>query len=158
MPAVSADLTALAQRLSYAANEGITKAAGEVVHTYAEKIKDLAQASAPIKKGTLQHSISVEYQGDTKATIGPHVTYGVYQEFGTGTRGEFPTGPYMITPKKGKYLAFTVNGKRVFAKVVHHPGIPPHPYMRPAAQQALGDFADSLAEAGALVIIKGSNA
>jgi HK97 gp10 family phage protein len=158
MPAASADLYKLAERLSFASHEGINQAASEVVRTYAERIKTTAQSLAPIKTGALQHSIAIGYEGELKATIGPHVTYGVYQEFGTGTRGEFPTGPYQIKPKKGKYLTFKINGQWVRVKMVNHPGIPAHPYMRPAVQQVLSDFADELAQAGALQITKGPNA
>ncbi len=158
MPAGSADIRALAQRLSNASNTGIEKAAADVVRVYAEKVKTLAQTKAPVKNGTLKYSIVVTYVNALKAEIGPSVFYGKYQEFGTGTRGEFPTGMYQIKPKSGKYLTFKVNGQWVRTKVVNHPGIPARPFMRPALQEALGDFSEELAKAGALQITKGPGA
>lgn len=157
MTAASADLTKLSRNLADAQGIAIQNAADEVLHVYAEKVKTIAQSLAPVKTGALQQSIEVGYEPN-KATIGPHVTYGVYQEFGTGERGEFPTGPYTIKPKSGKYLVFRVNGKVVRAKMVRHPGIKAHPYMRPALEQALGEMADDLAQRGALLILRGPNA
>ncbi len=36
------------------------------------------------------------------------------------------TDPHVILPKKGKFLVFTVNGKKVFARKVNHPGSRKH--------------------------------
>ena len=157
MSAASADLTKLSRNLAAAQGIAIQNAADEVLHVYAEKVKQIAQSLAPVKTGALRQSIDVGYEPG-KATIGPHMTYGVYQEFGTGERGEYPTGKYPIVPKKGQFLVFTVNGKVVRARRVEHPGVPAHPYMRPALEQALGPMADELAERGALLITRGPNA
>ena len=158
MPAASADIRALAQRLSQASNTGIERAAAEVVQMYAEKVKNIAQSKAPVKNGTLKFSIVITYINSLTAEISPTVPYGKYQEFGTGIRGEFPSGMYQIKPKSGKYLMFKVNGQWVRTKVVNHPGIPARPFMRPAVQEALGGFSEDLAKAGALQITKGPNA
>lgn len=157
MTAASADLTKLSRNLAAAQGMSIQNAVDEVLHVYAEKVKATAQALAPVKTGALQRSIEVGYEPN-KATIGPHVTYGVYQEFGTGERGEFPTGKYPITPKQSEFLVFRVNGRIVRTRRVMHPGVRPHPYMRPAVQQVLGDMAEELAQRGALLITRGPNA
>jgi HK97 gp10 family phage protein len=132
------------------------RAAQQIIQGTAEKVQAEAQSLAPIKSGALRNSITVRYVGALSAVIGPQVNYGVYQEFGTGTRGEFPTASYTITPKKGQYLSFNVNGKKVVTRKVTHPGIPARPYMRPALANVLGDqMAAQMAEKGTLLITKG---
>lgn len=155
--AVSVDLRNIAANLAYASGTGVELTAANVIRNTAEQIRAKAQALAPVKTGTLRESITIRYDGGLKATVGPEVPYGVYQEFGTGTRGEFPTGMYQIRPKRpdGR-LVFKVNGKWVSAKVVNHPGIPPHPYMRPAVTATLGqELAQEMANAGALIVTQG---
>ena len=59
--------------------------------------------------------------------MGSNLKYAVYHQFGTQ--------PYIIRPRNAKVLRFTVAGtgrsrKRiVFAKVVHHPGLPARPFV-----------------------------
>lgn len=155
--AASLDLRNVAAHLAYASGDGIELAAANVIRDTAEQIRAKAQTMAPVKTGALKQSINVKYESGMKAIIGPEVPYGVYQEFGTGTRGEFPTGMYQIRPKSpdGR-LVFKVNGKWIATKVVNHPGIRPHPYMRPAVTATLGpEMAQQMADAGALVIAHG---
>lgn len=122
----------------------------------AQEIQQEAQTLAPIKSGRLRNSISIRYPNPMEAVVGPQVAYGVYQEFGTGERGEFGGSAYTIKPKSpGGLLVFKVGGKTVYARSVRHPGIPAHPYMRPAVEKVLGDMAGSLADKGALLITKG---
>lgn len=155
--AASVDLRNLAANLAYASGTGVELAAANVIRSNAEQIRAKAQTMAPVKTGALRQSITIRYEGGLKAVIGPEVPYGVYQEFGTGTRGEFPTGMYQIRPKSpDRRLVFKVNGKWVAAKVVNHPGIRPHPYMRPAVTATLGpEMTQEMADAGALVITRG---
>ena len=154
-----ADLASLANDLSKAEGTGITLAAADIIQQSAQRIQSTAQSLAPIKSGRLRQSISIRYPEPLKAIVGPQVEYGKYQEFGTGTRGEFPTKPYEIRPKGGrKFLSFTVNGKKVVVRRVTHPGVPPRPFMRPAIEQVLGELTTSLADKGALLITKGPNA
>ena len=118
-----ADLASLANDLSKAEGTGITLAAADIIQQSAQRIQSTAQSLAPIKSGRLRQSISIRYPEPLKAIVGPQVEYGKYQEFGTGTRGEFPTKPYEIRPKGGrKFLSFTVNGKKVVVRRVTHPG------------------------------------
>ena len=65
--------------------------------------------------GNLRDSFDYEISGDT-VRIGTKVEYASYHEFGTG--------PYDIYPVHAKALAFMTAGGMVFAKVVHHPGLP----------------------------------
>lgn len=158
--AASADLTPIAEALGYSARVGGAKAANLVIRGYAERIRSEAQTMVPVKTGELRDSIEIRYPNIAKAVIGPTKDYGVYQEFGTATRGEFGGAPYIIKPKSPSgVLRFKVNGQWVTAKKVVHPGIPPHPYMRPALQQGLGnELAQDLAQRGALMSVQGKNA
>lgn len=155
MTAASADLRELASDLAYASGTGIEKAAIDLITDVAMKVQQFAAAAAPRDTGKLSASIAITWVDRLTAVIGPTVFYGVYQEFGTGSRGEFPGHIYEIRPKSKPYLVFKVNGKTVVARVVHHPGVRAKPYMRPAAQQALQPFAGQLADRGQLLITKG---
>lgn len=61
---------------------------------------------------------------------------------------EFGSKPHDIVPKKAGQLMFDEDGKRIAAPIVHHPGNPPHPFMRPAFEQhkeaAVGIVRDKL--------------
>lgn len=155
--AATADLTSLINNLQESPKIVETRAK-ELVKSTAEKVSQIARTKAPIRTGALRDSINIKYDGDLSATIGPSVDYGVYQEFGTASRGEFGGQPYTILPKKGKYLVFTINGKKIFAKKVTHPGVKPKYYMRGSFETVLKPFIDELTEIGALSIVKGKNA
>lgn len=154
MTAASIDLRELAVDLTKA-GDSMEKVAADLIVQVAQQVQQYAQAEAPRKTGQLAMSIRVSWVDRLTADIGPTVPYGVYQEFGTGTRSEFGGEMYEIRPKNKPFLIFKVNGKTVAAKVVHHPGVPPRPYMRPAAVQAVQPFAGRLAEKGQLMIVKG---
>lgn len=155
--AADVDLATLAADLAAASQTGMQVAAERIIKGAAESVQQEAQSLAPLKTGALRDSITIRYVSALKAVVGPSVEYGVYQEFGTGKRGEFPGHMYTIKPKTKKILSFTVGGKRVFAKVVNHPGIKPHPFMRPALTRSLGkELAASLADAGLLQITRGA--
>jgi HK97 gp10 family phage protein len=152
MTAAFADLSRIANNLAYASGEGSQKVASKVIHDYAERLRAEAQTMAPVKTGTLRDSITIHYDGPLKATIGPEVVYGSFQEFGT-------KGPYEIKPKKSSgVLVFQAGGKTVYARRVMHPGVKAHPYMRPALEKILGEEAKQMAKDGALVIAKGKGA
>ena len=155
MPAASADLRQLAQDLR-GAGQDIERVAAILVQQTAQKVQQLANANAPRDTGKLAASITITYVDRLTAVIGPTATYGVFQEFGTGTKGEFPGQPYEIRPKTKPYLVFkTKSGKTVVTRLVHHPGVKAQPFMRPAAVQALDPFAGELLAKGLLLITKG---
>lgn len=157
MTAASADLTALARDLEAASGQGIERAAAEVVREYAGQVQAQAMAYAPVRTGALRDSITVRFDGANSATIAPGVPYGPYQEFGTGTQGEFPSGYYEIRPRNAAALSFVVDGKRVVTRRVKHPGVKPRRYMRRAVEKVLGPMAAELARRGALLITKGGD-
>ena len=159
MSAVTADLTQLALGFAYASQQGAILAASETIRDSAYQVRDRAQALAPFKRGVLRNSITVHFPDPMHAVIGPSVKYGVYQEFGTGTRGEFGGAVYIIKPVRAKTLVFkTKDGQWVSTKEVHHPGIPAHPYMRPAAKEVLDTMSKTLAERAATLLVKGKKA
>lgn len=155
--AAYADLTQLVSDLRFA-HETIEKASEEILDEVSTKIETLMKQYAPMKTGRLSQSIRT-IRSTGRRDIGPHgVPYAVYQEFGTATRGEFGGTMYKIRPKTpGGRLHFQVDGKWVSAKEVNHPGIPPHPFARPAARQALDNIAQTFATKGVELITKGKN-
>ena len=155
----TADLSSLVADMASASGTGAFDAARTLIVQGAMKVQAEAQTLAPVKSGRLRNSISIKYPTPLTAIIGPQVEYGVYQEFGTGSRGEFPTGPYTITAKPGKLLRFKVGAKVVFARSVTHPGVRARHYMRDGLEAAIGSqMLDQLAKAGAAQITRGPNA
>lgn len=158
MSAATADLLSLAEDLRYASGQGIEQAAAQVIRRAAGRVQSAAMQFAPVKTGALRDSIHVTFTSATSADIGPTVPYGPYQEFGTGSRGEFPGVPYLIRPRNARTLSFVVDGKRVFASEVKHPGVPAKAYMRRGVVAALEPMTQDLLEQGALLITRGPNA
>lgn len=158
--AATADLSSLAADLARASGTAMTQAAQQVIRQAALEVQAAAQAAAPVRTGALRQSISIGYPEPLTAVIGPHVDYGAYQEYGTGSRGEFPGSPYPIRPRRpGGVLAFKVNGRTVITRKVMHPGVRAKAYMRRGLAQAFGDrLVQRLADTGALLITKGPNA
>lgn len=160
MSAATADLVALAGDLSRASGYSIESTAHQLLVEAADHIVVKAKSLSPKKTGALADSIEAHFIGVFTVVIGPEKYYGEYQEFGTASRGEFGGKPYVILPKKPDgYLVFEGrDGNLVFTKKVVHPGIPPHPYMRPAVEDALEPFTQRLVEMGALFILRGPKA
>jgi HK97 gp10 family phage protein len=156
--AATADLRQLSNNLASAAGAPFQPVAAQVVRAAVEAVANEAKARAPRKTGALADSIAVVFLGPLTAMVGPTKKYGVFQEFGTGTRGEFKTGMYVIRPIRASRLRFEIDGKVVFAKEVHHPGIPPHPFMRPGAQAALEQMQEQLGTSGISMVVKSGRA
>ena len=66
--------------------------------------------------GKLRQSFTYSVIGDNLVEVGTNVPYAVFHEEGTG--------PYVIRPVNAKVLAFMTVDGMVFAKEVHHPGLP----------------------------------
>lgn len=155
--AATADLTALVADLQAASAGGMQKSAHDVLQQGAVRTQAESQLRAPVKTGALRTSIAITWSSPLEVVIGPKVDYGVFQEFGTGERGEFGGSAYMIRSKTaGGVLVFTIGRRKVYARSVRHPGVRPKRYMRRGLVAALGEsLASQLAEAGALLITKG---
>lgn len=93
-----------------------------------------ARILAPVDTGRLRASGKIVYSGffgfRPKATIVFDVDYA--QMVNDGTR------PHPIRPKNAQALRFTVGGQVVYAKVVHHPGTRPNPFLDRALRQVVG--------------------
>lgn len=85
--------------------------------------------------GRLRDSIEHEVEGN-RVRIGTNVPYGVHLELGTHD--------YEIVPKReGGVLVFQgKDGNLVFVRRVHHPGIRPRPFLRPALLKNLKTIKD----------------
>lgn len=93
------------------------------------------------RSGALARSIQQDVTESGSAIYGRvfsagDVKYAAIHEYG----GRTPA--HDIVPKKGEALAFTIGGKQVFAKVVHHPGsqMPERSFLR----SSLADMADEI--------------
>ena len=160
MSAASADLRQLAKDLDHASGMGIKKASQKVVKDTAYRVQNLASGFAPVDTGLLSRTILIRFPDPYTAVIYPQQPYGVYQEFGTGERGEFAGAP-ATTAQRGGGLKLRVNGHSFTARPKGGSGprgVAPQPFMRPAAYQALKPAAKALADAGALLILKGPRA
>jgi HK97 gp10 family phage protein len=83
----------------------ITPGATASVQAVCQTIQQRAQELAPVDTGALRDSITVEIDDSGKTvvgTVGPHVDYAVFVEYGTGQRGassaDAGPGPYGDTP------------------------------------------------------------
>jgi hypothetical protein len=64
------------------------------------------------------------------------------------------TGPFDIVPKNAKALRFESGGEVVFAKIVHHPGVPSKPFMGPALEARTPEIVAGIEEAIGAVLAK----
>lgn len=92
-----------------------------------------AKILAPVDTGRLRASGKIEYSGffsfRPKAVVRFDTDYA--QAVNDGTR------PHIIRPKNAKALRFRVGGRVVYAKVVHHPGTRPNPFLDRALRDVL---------------------
>jgi hypothetical protein len=101
-----------------------------------------AKRLVPRQTGTLARSIGPGSLTPAFAIVQARAGYAAYVELGTK--------PHVIRPKRKRVLAWaaTAGGSRLsgrprkgatmrFAKVVHHPGTKPNPYLLPGARFAL---------------------
>lgn len=145
--ATTADLTELVARFQRA-KQAAPRFTQELLDEAGEQIAARMRELAPVRSGALKGSIRV-IREPGRVQIGPvGVEYASFVEYGTGIRGEFPTKVYEIRPKQGELLTFKVGGTWVSTRVVRHPGIRPHPYIRPAAAEVLEALQVKFAEAG----------
>lgn len=103
---------------------------GRHLASRARRHKHLAVTSAGLKTGALRASIDLYFTRRGKAlevrvganpAPGGSVGYALYHHEGTR--------PHIIRPRYKQALAFQYRGRTVFAKVVHHPGTKPNPYL-----------------------------
>lgn len=134
------------QTLVFAATKGLL--------AWANLVAQRATLKAPVKTGRLARSINVgtveqidRYNFAIK--IGTNVEYAAAQEYGSGIHSPNPADRRLIPirARRKKALAFMWAGGPTnisaydpesglwFFKVVYHPGVPAHPYLRPAVEE-----------------------
>ena len=104
----------------------LKQAAGKLIQDLSDYAEKTLREEAPEKTGALKKSIRKTVSG-LEAEIGSHVPYTIYVEYGTR--------PHVITPVHAHALSFEVGGETVFAKLVHHPGTKPNPFVRRTAEK-----------------------
>lgn len=110
---------------------------GRLVLKLSTKIKADKLSGDPLKNrtGTLRRSITakpVMESGNTiTGEVSTNVIYARIHEYG----GQ--TAPHVILPKRGRALAFTMNGRQFVLAKVNHPGskIPERSFMRSALRE-----------------------
>lgn len=129
MPIEYSDVTRLSNNMQRAADY-----APRVVDTWLHRmvgpalVQEMSQR-APYKTGNLRDHIR-QVNLPRQVSVGPYgVSYNQYVVEGTS--------PHVIKPKKGKYLVFYINGRKVVARKVNHPGTKPNPYMTDAADAVM---------------------
>lgn len=139
----SADISRLAEALQRTAQES-GNTTREVLIQSANHILAEMESRVPVKTGRLRTSLAIRVETD-KVTIGPNTPYAGYVEFGTK--------PHVIRPKDpAGVLVFTMNGIKIFAKKVNHPGTQAQPYVRPAFEAWVDSLGTMAAEANIKVI------
>lgn len=110
------------------ARANIDAAITHLLERLAFEIEADAKAACPVKTGRLAASIEHEVNGQV-ARIGSNVPYAGIVELGSG--------PHIIRAVRARVLANRETGE-IFGPVVHHPGTPAQPYLRPALLRTRG--------------------
>jgi len=103
-------------------------AQGKGVRKITEAIADDARAGCPIDSGDLVLSIKARFPGGKRGVVvvgGPDAPYWADVEYGSRPHTIRSHGPWSLRSDEGEY----------FGPVVHHPGTPAQPFMRPALYQ-----------------------
>lgn len=81
-------------------------------------------------RNSIHHETALITNGVQERVYSAGVPYAAIQNYGGHTSA------HMIYPRTAQALAFTMGGRTVFAKAVHHPGsyIKARPYMEPALE------------------------
>ena len=90
-------------------------------------IENALAVKAPVDTGDLKGSVNHQVNGNV-------ITISMAEQ---GLWTEFGTPPHIIRPVDAKALHFKTGGNEVFAKVVHHPGTRPNPWIRPVFKHQL---------------------
>ena len=107
--------------------------ARRTINERAQQVLNRAKVLAPVDTGRLRASGKIRYSSlfsfRPKATVIFDTDYAAFVNDGTR--------PHVIRPRNKQVLRFTVGGRVVFAKVVHHPGTRPNPFLDRALSETL---------------------
>lgn len=101
---------------------------GRDVKRITEAVADDARAGCPIDSGDLVDSIKERYPGSLIGVVtvgGEDAPHWESVEYGGDPHLIVSHGPWSLRSDEGEY----------FGRVVHHPGTPEQPFMRPALYQ-----------------------
>lgn len=101
---------------------------GKNVKRLTEAVADDARAGCPIDSGDLVDSIGTRYPGGLKGFVtvgGPDAPHWETVEYGSPPHIIRSHGPWSLRSDEGEY----------FGPIVHHPGTPEQPFLRPALYQ-----------------------
>lgn len=98
---------------------------GVGVRKITEDVADDARAGCPYDSGELHDSIGTVYPGELVGVVVVGTDHWVATEYGSRPHLIRAHGPYSLRSDDGEY----------FGPVVHHPGTPEQPFMRPALYQ-----------------------
>lgn len=97
-------------------------AAGKGVRAKTREVADDARAGCPIDSGDLVESIRERFPGGLVGVVEVGTDHWAETEYGSRPHIIRAHGPYSLRSDDGEY----------FGRVVHHPGTPAQPFMRPA--------------------------
>lgn len=90
-----------------------------------------AKILCPVDTGRLRASI----QGDLRRTWTLRPQFTVFTNVDYAPMVHDGTRPHVIRPVRARVLRFTVGGRVVYAKVVHHPGTRARPFLDRAVRE-----------------------
>lgn len=108
------------------------KLTGEVLHVRTGLLRrSISRTDALVLDTEVRSAV-----GSNVRTGGQAVKYAAIHEFGGQTKA------HIIRPKNKKALSFTVGGKTICRKMVHHPGskMPERSYLRSTLTERKGDY------------------
>jgi hypothetical protein len=109
----------------------IRGAARQELRQVAPRVVTRAKILAPVDTGRMRAAIGPpQYSRHwlrPKATIEVNIEYADFVHGGTR--------PHVIRPRHAQLLRFVVDGQVVYARVVHHPGTRPRPFLDRALRQ-----------------------
>lgn len=100
-------------------------AEGRGVRRITEDIADDARAGCPIDSGELVGSIGTSYPGELRGLITISAPHWHTVEYGSPPHIIRAHGRYSLRSDEGEY----------FGPIVHHPGTPAQPFLRPSLYQ-----------------------
>jgi hypothetical protein len=100
-------------------------AEGRGVRRITEAVADDARAGCPVDSGDLLLSIGTAYPGKKRGYVTVGTGHWKETEYGSRPHIIRSHGPWSLRSDDGEY----------FGPVVHHPGTPAQPFMRPAIYQ-----------------------
>lgn len=109
----------------------IRGAARRELETAGRQVLNRAQILAPVDTGRLRASGRTEFH----RTLTLRPTVAIVFDVSYAPMVNDGTRPHIIRPRRTQALRFTIGGRVVYAKVVHHPGTRPNPFLDKALEQ-----------------------